>query len=622
LNGNSFCLMKQLKRFILFIFFLLPGFVFSQKNADKTVTKDGKTYHVHIVTKGETVYGISKDYDVAPRDIVMENPKAMEGISAGDTLRIPLATASTNKPLVDTAADRISGKYIYHKVIAKETLYSLGKQYKVSLSTLDSLNPELKAKGLQVGQNLKIPAHSVQQPVVQSQPTPPVLSQPKPVSPFVAQPVVLHDSTKEKQAFKDLVGHQHIDSMPPMAKGQIKQINNQPIIAPQPLSQPTFTSAPVDKSKLLSRYNVALIMPFTSENADTIRLSRLLDGSAQLPLYTQIATDFYQGAMIALDSLEKQGVRVDLHLYNITSSSDTSAYRLDSILKVPAFASTNLIIGPPSTGQFKQVARYAAMHNISIVSPIVADNSILQNNAYTSKVTPSSVTEVERMADYIVSHYMKCNVILLHHRDAVDEVYYEDFKKRFKADMGVYSDKDSVTTVDYSDNLEGLGKKMDGSKNNVIVAPYQQASFVAKLVNKLANSKLADDDSIVLFGMHNWLNNDNLDMANLDTLNFHFPSNDYVNYSDSCTKGFIRTYRSNYYTEPSNFACQGFDITYYYVRLLGKFGTAMQDHLGDCKYNGIHTSFDLHRIGDTAGYDNNAIYILEYRNYAVLKGAL
>src|ERR1700722_13754006 len=100
--------MKQLKRCILFIFFLSPGLIFSQKNADKTVTKDGKTYHVHIVTKGETVYGISKDYDVAPRDIVMENPKAMEGISAGDTLRIPLATASTNKPLVDTAADRLS----------------------------------------------------------------------------------------------------------------------------------------------------------------------------------------------------------------------------------------------------------------------------------------------------------------------------------------------------------------------------------------------------------------------------------------------------------------------------------------------------------------------------------
>ncbi|HXP48628.1 MAG TPA: LysM peptidoglycan-binding domain-containing protein, partial [Bacteroidia bacterium] len=444
----------------------------------------------------------------------------MEGISSGDTLRIPLPVI-VSKP--DTAADRASGKYIYHKVIAKETLYSLGKQYKVSLSTLDSLNPELKTKGLQVGQNLRIPAHPAQAPTVQTPPPTPVATAtvtPKP-APVVTQPAPKHDSTKERQAFKDLVSHEHIDT--------VKKINNQPIQSPPALAQPTVTptssTIPVDKSKLLSRYNVALIMPFTSENADTLRMSRLLDGTEQLPLYTQISTDFYQGAMVALDSLSKQGIRVNLHLYNITSTSDTSAYRLDSILKSPGFASTNLIIGPPSTAQFKPVARYAALHNIPIVSPIVSDIGVLTSNGYTSKVTPSALTEVERMADYVASHYLKCNIILLHHRDAADEVYFENFKKRFMVDMEVTSAKDTITTVDYSDNLEGLGKKMSGIKNNVIVAPYQGASFVAKLVNKLANSKYADDDSIVLFGMHNWLNNDNLDMADLDTLNFHFPSN-------------------------------------------------------------------------------------------------
>ncbi|MFI4963568.1 MAG: ABC transporter substrate-binding protein, partial [Legionellales bacterium] len=297
-------------------------------------------------------------------------------------------------------------------------------------------------------------------------------------------------------------------------------------------------------------------------------------------------------------------------------------YLLDSILKAPGFASTNLIIGPPSTAHFKQVARYAAQHGIPIVSPIVADNSVLQNNAFASKVTPSSLTEVEKMADYIAAHYANCNLILLHHRDATDEVYYENFRKRFKANMEVSGEKDSVRTADYSDNLEILGKKILEEKNNVIVAPYQNASFVAKLVNKLANSKYADHDSIILFGMHSWLNNDNLDMANLDTLNFHFPSNDFVNYSDSCTKGFIRTYRWNYYTEPSTFACQGFDITYFYVKLLGKYGTALQDHLSDTKYNGVHTSFDLRKVSDVGGYDNKAIYILEYKSYAVLKGTL
>lgn len=596
------------KYYSILFFILIVGNIVAQKNGEKTITKDGKKFYRHIVTKGETIYGLSKDYNIPPRDIVMENPKAMEGISAGDTLQIPFPVAET-KPVIDTAADKASGKYIYHKVVAKETLYSLGKQYKVSINTLDSLNPELKTKGLQTGQNLRIPAQP-QTVSTPTQPAPPVI---KPTTPA---PSASHtaDSIKQRQAFQNLVSHQHIDT--------VKKVTNKPIVTP-PMPTPVPVSvSPVDKSKLMSRYNVAIIMPFVSENADTLRMNHLLDGSQQLPLYTQISTEFYQGAMVALDSLAKQGVRVNLHLYNISSSSDTSSNKLDSILKSPAFATTNLIIGPPWTGQFKQVARYAAQHSIAIVSPIVSDNSVLLNNPYASEATPNSMTEIEKMADYVAKHYSKCNVLLLRHRDAIDETYYNNFMKRYNTDVSVNSTKDSITVVDYSENLAELGKKVNEYKNNIIIAPYQQASFVAKLVNKLAYSRYADNDSIVLFGMHSWLNNDNLDVANLDTLDFHFASNDYVNYSDSCTKGFIQTYRSNYYTEPSSFAMQGFDITFYYVRLLGKYGTALQDHLSDAIYNGVHTSFDMHRINDTGGYDNKAVNIIEYRNYTIVKANL
>ena len=615
--------MKRSLGFILFLFFAVS--VFGQSSSDEAVTIGGKKFYKHIVKKGETVYGLSKDFNVAPRDIVLENPKAMEGINPGDTLRIPYPTVTTSAKPIDTGADKVSGQFIYHKVATKETLYSLAKLYKTTIFVLDSLNPVLKTKGLIAGQTLKIPAQpAILQPQAAPQPTPtpapnppPVVTHPTP-PPVATQTVTPKDTAKEKQAFRNLVSQQHIDS--------VNKAKNNPIVAPEPTNPAALLrpSAPVavDKAALKNRYNVALIMPFVSENVDTIRMNRLLDGSSQLPIYTQILTEFYQGAMVALDSLEKKGVKVDLHLYNITSAGDTSAYQMDSILKAPGFANSNLIIGPPSTVHFKIVARYAAQHHIPIVSPIVADNAILQGNTYTSKVAPSSLTEIERMADYVTGHYMKANIILLHHRDAADEVYFEAFKKRFKTDVLIYDEKDSVSVADYSDNLEILGHKILDNKNNVIVVPYQGASFVSKLVNKLANSKYADNDSIVLFGMHNWLSNDNLDMADLDTLNFHFPSNDYVNYSDSCTKGFIRTYRNDYYTEPSYYAYQGFDITYFYVGLLGKFGTALQDHLGDAKYNGVHTSFDMHKVNDNSGYDNNAIYILEYRNYGVFKGTL
>ncbi len=124
--------------------------------------------------------------------------------------------------------------------------------------------------------------------------------------------------------------------------------------------------------------------------------------------------------------------------------------------------------------------------------------------------------------------------------------------------------------------MSKLGDKIAKDKNNIIVVPYQGESFVTKLVNQLANSKYSDDDSLVVYGMHNWLNIDVLDMGDLDTLNFHFASNEFVNYSDSCTKSFIKKYRYNYYTEPSYYALQGFDIAYFYLSELKKFGTGFK----------------------------------------------
>jgi len=58
-------LMKKIYS-ILILLILFVGNLSAQKNSDKTVTKDGKKFYLHIVSKGETIYGISKDYNKRP----------------------------------------------------------------------------------------------------------------------------------------------------------------------------------------------------------------------------------------------------------------------------------------------------------------------------------------------------------------------------------------------------------------------------------------------------------------------------------------------------------------------------------------------------------------------------
>jgi ABC-type branched-subunit amino acid transport system substrate-binding protein len=316
-----------------------------------------------------------------------------------------------------------------------------------------------------------------------------------------------------------------------------------------------------------------------------------------------------------------QGFNANVHVFNIPV--DSANKRIDSILKLPAMANMNLIIGPPYPALFNRFAKYAALHQIPIVSPLSGESAVLKGNVYASKAVPSSLTETEQMADYIAAHHHGDNILIVHNDVAANDNFFDSFKKRLNAALSIAGNKtDSATIVKYTDDLYELGHKISDKKYNVIIVPYQGNSFVPKLINQLTNSKYTDDDSICVFGMQNWSTMDVLDPNNLDTLHLHYPSNEYLDYSNHALLTFIQKYRNTYITEPNYYAYQGFDLGYYYCTALKKYGTALQDNLVNEKYKGFHTSFDFYRPDPTGGLENKAIYMLEYKNFAIVKDSL
>jgi LysM repeat protein len=560
--------------------FCLPVFVHAQNN-DIPAKVNGKKYYKHIVEKGETVYGIAKKYNEQPKDIVLDNPNAIDGVHPGDTLLIPM-------PAKHADTSSVKGNYIYHDVVPKETRYSLAKQYGTTVSAIDSLNPGLAVKGLQIGQRIRIPRASSRQPITTTNKLQTTQAATKDTTQSASQKQV-STNKNEAQAYRTLIGVPPVDT----AKH--------------------YTPAN-DTGKKLNIYNIALIMPFAAEGADTLRLSRLEDGTEIVPTTTQISVDFYHGIIIAFDSLAKKGFRTNLQVFNVSSGPDSSSHAIDSILRKPEMLSMNLIIGPPYPSTYRRVARFAGLHHIAIVSPLSVENSVLKNNPWTSKITPSPLTETEIEAEYIAAHYSHDNIILIHNKDANDE-YYQVFKKHFQKADSALGNKDSLRHAESIGGVKGLDSKISKTLVNVIIMPYQGAPFVAKFVNELANSKYSSDDSLIVFGMHNWANNDALAADNLDTLNFHFPSNEFVKYTDLATKRFIAKYRNDYLSEPSYFSYEGYDAAMFYGNLLYMHGTDIQNHLGDTKYRGLQTSFDMSRSNSTTGFENKAVYILEYKNY-------
>lgn len=108
----------------------------------------------HTVKSGETVYGISKQYNVPLESIYALNPTAREGIQSGQELSI--MPWSENDITLAEDSEAYSDGYLFHRVEKDESLYGIAKKYTTSVEDLYRLNPGLSANSLKAGELIKV----------------------------------------------------------------------------------------------------------------------------------------------------------------------------------------------------------------------------------------------------------------------------------------------------------------------------------------------------------------------------------------------------------------------------------------------------------------------------------
>lgn len=115
------------------------------KSAD---TKDPQTVPgLHIVRQGETLFSISKMYNLKPADIKATNNLVSDQISIGQSLTIVPAIAEKERPK--------SAESLTHVVEEGETIFLLARKYGVTVAGIKELNKNLDGN-LKKGQKIRI----------------------------------------------------------------------------------------------------------------------------------------------------------------------------------------------------------------------------------------------------------------------------------------------------------------------------------------------------------------------------------------------------------------------------------------------------------------------------------
>jgi LysM repeat protein len=531
-------------------------------------------YYIHTVEPGQTLFAIAKAYYVEVNEIVVENPTAIDGIKPGQELRIPYLKSLKN------GYDK--NKPQTHKTEAGQTLYSISKLYGITVEDLKSANPELK-DGLKAGQVLRIPGPT--KTITSTGKTPPV------------------------QTAAERTGPEQTRIIP---KSQVKEEMKGPAAkAPGGVTELAVPADTLFNLVKKEKYKVALFAPFHGELAESMDADHLSRDQNPFSAKLEMAVQFYQGFRLAMDSLKRTGLAVELFMYDL---DDNDSARIQETLRKPELKEMNLIIGPLSGACFSTVAKFAHKNNISIVSPLSQQNKVLLNNDCVSKMIPSVTTQLEEEAAFITKNCKGQNVVLVSNSSSKEMQYVNIFRTRYNELLKASGSGDSLIHVKAS---EGISKVLSLTKVNVVILPSNSQAYVTDILRNL--NTLLDKYQIVVYGMQSWTAFANLDYDYLDKLHLHYTVNSFVEYENDNTLNFIKNFRILASTEPGTYAFEGYDAGLFYLTALREYGINFRKRLPKMKWTGVQNSFDLYKTSPESGFENKAVNMVMIQDFKLIR---
>ncbi|MGL5889761.1 MAG: PBP1 and LysM peptidoglycan-binding domain-containing protein [Bacteroidia bacterium] len=516
------------------------------KKSKKTEIIDGKKYYLHTVEKGQTLFGIARAYGLSVNDVQVENPDALNGIKPGMVLKIP---AQKPLPPVNTTPKPQT------TTVAKDTstfLYTA--QPGQTLYSIAQQNNTTVERLQELNPELKISGLRAGQQIK-------VPGKPKP-------------GTEA--------------SLPANA------------LLPD-------TTIFVENKKTL--YNVVLMLPLQLERAEGIEPEDDNKG-AGFSEKAEVAIQFYEGALLAVDSMRKKGMKVKLYVFDIGKNDSIN---VEKVLLKPELQQADLIIGPLDPEPFYKVAEFARKKKIAVVSPVAASNRVLFKQASASKTTPSQTSVMEQLAMNIGTTATTENIILINSGSPKDQQLVKTFRGTINA-LRIAAGKDTITIINGTSGLDAALKK---DKKNIIVAPTSSQTFVTGLL--LTLSGLSDRYSLEVYGMPVWMTYDNLDKAYMQKVNLHYAAPYFIDYDDPATKRLQLKYRAAFKGDAGTYVFAGFDVTLFYLNAMFSNGTLFYLKLNEMKADGLQQRFEFYRPEEESGYENRAIRIVRMEDYKLVR---
>jgi LysM repeat protein len=142
---------------VLMLFNTVLNEVFSQQlKENEIVVIQGEKFVLHQVRTGETVYSISRQFNVDSQVIAKHNPQISEGLKIGDILKIPYNEQAIWQQNIPASPKGDPLYFDYYTISSRtETPYFIAREFGITIEEIYAYNPEVSR--FRKGTKLRIP---------------------------------------------------------------------------------------------------------------------------------------------------------------------------------------------------------------------------------------------------------------------------------------------------------------------------------------------------------------------------------------------------------------------------------------------------------------------------------
>jgi LysM repeat protein len=578
------------------------------------VAVDGRNYYLHTVVRGDTLYSLSKAYEVTTQEIVDCNENLTAStLKAGNKLLIPFKELSSqNKSHEDNKRYRI------HTVEAGETLHAIARSYKIAIATLIEDNPEVDAEHMAIGTQLRIRRSEIGYTTtseidaeqqkreaetaneIPAENTPNVTTEHSSTNnTYVVKPGdTLYSLARQYNlSSRELLKLNNLKSQRDIVVGMTLIVGSSKSEASNELKNEACASTKLQKNDeaeqpaaIIDEQHASTeehdifaggeyqgdVNPMDVEfmqlaQHHTLKVALMLPFHVRDNKINPNYVDLYKGVLLAMEDLKEEGYSIDLAVFDTRSSASNIA---DIVNFEPGFMDAQLIIGPVHEDELRHVLSHAEANEVPVVTPL-ADIEALR-----SPVLFQLQAEESHRFDKVMDLFDGTYEVVTIYATSNDWDYATEIASKVgdlpRRGLNYVFDRESFFYERGADGANGeeviMEELMRTATKKLFVVVASDETDVDRILTTLSSTKASiagrglSYGNYTVIGNRKWLNMKNIDRQSFFKNNVLFVVPYHAKRNDETIRCFDGRYIEAYGTLPSMFAYRGYDAAMIFCR--------------------------------------------------------